>query len=240
MSRFLRGTLTALDRALGFWFQNRCAGCDLRATAVVCPRCFHFPFAEAVPGAWTQSALHYREPWRGILHSIKFENCQARLRLFDGAIAAVSFGFIPEPVAVIPIPLHFTTYARRGFNPAEFLARRVAQRGVGTFQPDVLVKVRSTPSQSTLGVRARKENLRGCFAWRGRVTPVAALLVDDVLTTGTTLDLATDVLTRAGVQRVYRWTLFRASLRTPSPLPAPTTTNRPCADRGVWQSGHLE
>ncbi len=231
MSRPFGRVLEVFDLALGIWFQNHCSGCQRRCDGALCADCLWFPFAEVVPGAWTQSALHYREPWRGILHSIKFENCQARLRLFDAAIEAVSFGFVPEKVALIPIPLHYSTYARRGFNPSEYLARCLARRGVGAFQPDGLVKKRATPPQSTLRERERRKNLSGCFAWRGHSVPEAALLVDDVLTTGATLNGATDVLVQAGVRRVYRWTLFRASLRSPTPRSGHLATNPPSASK---------
>ncbi len=226
---------------LGFWFQAECLGCRRRSDRSLCTGCGGFSFESTLPGAWTQSALRFQEPWRSVLHAIKYERCGSLLRLFDPVIQIQNFDYIGECVTLIPIPLHLSTYAKRGFNQSEFLAKRLARRGVGRFEPDRLIKQRATPPQSTLGREERKRNLNDSFQWFGRRRPVpeAVLLVDDVLTTGATLDAASAVLLRAGVRRVYRWTLFRASsppiFRGTSPEP-----NLPCAYKDALRSGLLE
>ena len=128
---------------------------------------------------------------------------------------------------VIPVPLHRTRKAQRGFNQAHALAVE-SLRSLKKTHPEwrlelssgSLVRQRSTESQAGLTPRQRRQNLRGAFfvsdsdAVRGR----HVLLVDDIYTTGATARACSRTLMEAGAVSVYVATLARAQRRVPLPL----------------------
>ncbi len=107
----------------------------------------------------------------------------------------------PAPDLVVPVPLHPRRLRERGFNPATLLARALARERRVRLDPVALRRVRDTPSQTRLDRRARRRNVRGAFVARARVPP-RVWLVDDVVTTGSTLGEAARALRRAGARSV--------------------------------------
>ncbi len=117
------------------------------------------------------------------------------------------------PDLVVPVPLHRVRLRERGFNPAALLARPLARAFRVGFDPLALVRVRNTPSQTGLDRRARRRNVAGAFQLRGRALPRCVWLVDDVVTTGATLEAAAQELRRGGVRCV----IAICAARTPAP-----------------------
>ncbi len=107
----------------------------------------------------------------------------------------------PPPDLVVPIPLHPRRLRARGFNPACELARAIAGPARLRLAPRALARLRDTPSQTGLERAARRRNVRGAFRAR-RPVPPRIWLVDDVVTTGSTLSEAARALRRAGARRV--------------------------------------
>ncbi len=107
----------------------------------------------------------------------------------------------PGPDLVVPVPLHPRRLRARGFNPATLMARSLARHFRVRLDPVALRRVRDTPSQTGLDRRARRRNVRGAFVARARVPP-RVWLVDDVVTTGSTLGEAARALRRAGARSV--------------------------------------
>jgi ComF family protein len=112
---------------------------------------------------------------------------------------------------VAPVPLHWWRKWTRGYNQSEAVARELAA-GLGvSFESNLLRRVRWTPQQLQPARAARKENVKGAFrvARGARVLGKAVLLVDDVMTTGSTLGEAARTLTAAGAARVVVAVLAR-------------------------------
>jgi ComF family protein len=111
---------------------------------------------------------------------------------------------------VVPVPLHRSRERSRGFNQARELARFL---GVPSF--DALSRTRRTPSQADLPATRRHANVRGAFAWRPNVAVAGSIvvLVDDVVTTGATLNACAAPLLDAGAKEVRALTAARAIVR---------------------------
>ncbi len=106
--------------------------------------------------------------------------------------------------AVVPVPLHWWRRWQRGYNQSEALARSLAARLQLPCQARWLQRIRNTPSQVQQSAAVRRDNVRGAFAARPRpeLRGKTILLVDDVLTTGSTASEAARALRAAGAARV--------------------------------------
>jgi len=193
-----------------------CAGCRaaLEGGAPLCqacdralPRLQRAPLAPA-PLAACVAAVEFRGAVEAWIHRFKYP--RSGLAGLDTAAQAVARMLIleaaaqlppPAPQLVVPVPLHPRRLRARGFNPAGLLARALARELGVRCGPVALRRVRDTPSQTGLDRRARRRNLRGAFAPREPVPP-RVWLVDDVVTTGSTLAEAARALQRAGATHV--------------------------------------
>jgi ComF family protein len=108
----------------------------------------------------------------------------------------------PAPDLIVPVPLHPARLRERGFNPAATLAAALGRDRGLPVDPAVLARVRNTPSQTRLPRAQRAENVSGAFRARRLGLPGRIWLVDDVVTTGSTLREAARTLRRAGARRI--------------------------------------
>jgi ComF family protein len=113
------------------------------------------------------------------------------------------------PQVLIPVPLAQRRFCERGFNQAIVLAEHIHRATRLKLRTDLLVRTRDTLEQAGLDQRARRKNIRGAFELTDKA-PVHVAIIDDVVTTGSTVNEIAKVLKRAGVKRVEVWAIARA------------------------------
>jgi ComF family protein len=118
--------------------------------------------------------------------------------------------------AIVPVPLHPTRQRQRGYNQASLLAIEVGAHLKLPVIQDVLVRTKATAPQVDLGVQERRANVQDAFRCTGNsLSGKRVMLLDDVCTTGSTLESACASLLEAGTLSVWAYTLARAR---PGPL----------------------
>jgi competence protein ComFC len=127
-----------------------------------------------------------------------------------------------EADAVVPVPLHAVRLRERGYNQADLIARPLARMLGLPFRSYLLVRTRPRPDKLRLTRRERWETVRGAYAARegAQVDKLRVLLVDDVFTTGATLDACSKALRKAGAAQVLGLTVARAAFPVAPPVAA--------------------
>ena len=173
-----------------------------------CPRCRRAPSAIAL----ARAVGLYDGSLRAILHAFKYGTRPSLAAPLARLMTDAAGTLLDDVDLVVPVPLHWRRRRRRGFNQAEALARRL-----GKPWQDALGRTRSTPSQTDLPAAQRHRNVRDAFALRRRaeVSGRVVLLVDDVSTTGATLEACARVLRAAGAREVRALTDARVVTRAP-------------------------
>jgi len=154
---------------------------------------------------WIQ---RFKYPGRGISALRPEAEGVVRALILEAGLAARD----PGEARLIPIPLHPRPLRERGFNPALVLARALARHHGVAVATSGLDRVRDTASQTRLGRRARRSNVRGAFAC-DRAAPPTVWLVDDVVTTGATLEEAARTLRRSGAETIHAFVAARTPLQ---------------------------
>jgi ComF family protein len=169
------------------------------------------PFARAVAYGSYEGGL------RELIHLLKYERVRPASNVLGRMLAEVVTELEPSftgPVLVVPVPLHAHKLRQRGFNQSELIARvalKVKASKRLSLAPQVMERCRETLSQIGLTRNQRRENIRGAFAVTKpeELAGRDVLLVDDVLTTGTTASECARILRRAGSGKVWVATVAR-------------------------------
>ena len=163
-----------------------------------------------MPIAWVHALFRLTPPLQSLIHGLKYEHYRRHARFLCAhlryrPVFRERMGF---PDATVPVPLHSARKRERGYNQSELIAEGL-QKQVGLlFLRKALKRVRFTSTQTKLGGEARAKNLRGAF--QADITQVQGkklLLVDDVCTTGSTLEECRQELMRAGATEVGAFVL---------------------------------
>lgn len=206
--------------------RDLCAGCDagLPVIATACPRCaqpYEHPDIRGVcgmcqrqPPAFTRSVALYRyaPPVDHFIRALKFHHGLGMARLLGRRLTMRLQTESPQPDRIIPVPLHLSRLRTRGYNQALEIARPIARVLDIPLDHDSLIRTRATAAQSDLPVEHRRRNVRGAFAVRARanLAGLRIALVDDVMTTGSTVQAASRALLAAGAEEVEVWVAARA------------------------------
>ena len=148
---------------------------------------------------------------------LKFERVEPLGRWFAGRLADVVRREGLAADIVVPVPLHRQRERERGYNQADLVARPLARRLRLPYRAVLLVRTKPRPDKHILTLEERWDSVRGAFATRPgiKVDNLRVLLVDDVMTTGATLDACARALRGAGAKSVIGLTVARAA-RHPS------------------------
>ena len=203
--------------------QDLCRACygELPRLGSACALC-----ARPLPGAGICGACQARPPpfdsaWAPFLYragiaelvaGLKFQGKLTNARLLGELMAqqALAVG-LARPDVFIPVPLHPARLRARGFNQALELARPLARRFGAPLCWQACSRQRNTAAQSSLRAAQRRTNLRGAFRAQRDLGKLSCVVVDDVLTSGSTArELATE-LKRAGAACVHIWVCARAT-----------------------------
>jgi ComF family protein len=173
-----------------------------------------------------RSAGAYEGSLRELIHAFKFEGRRQLAEPLSRLMCRRGLDVLEGADAVVPVPLHTVRLLRRGFNQADDLAREV---GLPVWR--LLRRRRHGPPQASLPAARRRANLKRAYALSFRCAlpesmrrPFAGktvVLIDDVMTTGATLDACARMLLESGVRDVRALTVARAVVKPPHPLPEP-------------------
>ncbi len=151
---------------------------------------------------------------RDAIHALKYRSHEAVAEPLAEIMARAfaGTGLARHADVLVPIPIHTSRLLERGFNQSELLARILARRIGVPLEPRVLRKVRKTAHQVDLPLDERGINIRNSFSVRRpeRIAGKRVLLIDDVFTSGSTLNEAARVLLAAGAREVRAYTLARS------------------------------
>jgi ComF family protein len=155
---------------------------------------------------------------RQAIHHLKYQ----RRRELAPTLGGMLFEYWQEAKLptdlVIPVPLHSSRQQERGFNQAGLLASVLAERARLPLNDAHLTRTRATPPQVGLGAEERKVNVQDAFTWRGNgLEDLRVLLIDDVCTTGATLEACAVALQAGGAKSVWALTLARPRELSSSP-----------------------
>ena len=199
--------------AITFFAPPWCAGCGLpfpypMGEGALCAACARGRASWDRARAVLRYDKHSRRLVLGLKHGDRTHLAAALGRWMRGAGGEVLDG----ADLILPVPLHWTRLFARRYNQAALLAQAIRAAGGPPVAADWLVRRRRTPSQGRLGPAARARNVAGAFALRGdrSVDGKRVVIIDDVLTTGATVEECARVLRRAGAGFIGVLTLARA------------------------------
>lgn len=184
---------------------ERCPLCALPTPgSAICGACLkqppHFDATEAV--------FRYEFPIDRLIQSLKYARRLTSAEFFGTMLARIPVSFRPD--LILPVPLSAERLAQRGFNQALEIGRPTARALKMTQNIDCVRRNRDTPPQSQLAWKDRKKNIRHAFRCDTDLDGKSVLVIDDVMTTGATLDELARILKAHGASRVENRVLARA------------------------------
>ncbi len=194
-----------VNKFLDFFFPRFCLGCK-KEGSWLCEDCRReiklTPSRISLPQIKVASALTFGPPIDELIHYLKYNGIRELVPILgEFLLKRVESLSIEKDSVIVPVPLYLWRERERGYNQSELLARFLgAKRGMKVYQG--LVRAKKTKSQvECKGKGERVKNLKGAFALKEKA-PEKIILLDDVLTTGATLNEAARALQRGGTKKL--------------------------------------
>ena len=147
----------------------------------------------------------HKDAVESTVYAMKYQNRRIYGQTFGKEMAEHFASYLWERkiTLLVPVPLHSGRKRKRGFNQAEIVAKVLSENTGIRMDTGVIRRIKATSPQKELGDKGRKLNIRGAFAARKSVKGEKIVLIDDIYTTGSTVDEAARVLKKAGAENVY-------------------------------------
>ena len=195
----------ACDGAMPYLGAAHCPSCALPTpSGETCGQCVRHPplFARAT------AVFGYAFPLDKLIQAMKYGEQLALANAFSEKLAhGIDKSDLPD--CIIPMPLHPAKLRERGFNQSLLLAAKAARELGIKLLPDACQRVRDTPPQSALPWKERKRNVRNAFRCDVDLTGMHVALVDDVLTTGASLNALAEAVQKRGAIKMSAWVVAR-------------------------------
>ncbi|WP_430521373.1 ComF family protein [Aliivibrio sp.] len=184
----------------------RCQQCGLTTLIPVdkCGACLNHP------PPWDRLICvgEYQRPLKPLIHQFKYQ----RKFWLAYDLAQLLAKHIEEPAPMLaPVPLHWRRALFRSFNQSELIAKHLATALEVDMKPNLFCRIKATQMQQGLDRVARKKNLLAAFKLNPTQLPEHIAIVDDVVTTGSTVTILTKLLKKAGVKRVDIYCICRTA-----------------------------
>ena len=187
---------------------RRCRCCALRLPATVSTLCAHC-LQQSPSFDATLACADYAAPVSGMVLALKNGGRLALARAFGRLLASRIDPEAFDGALFVAVPLAFERQRERGFNQSHEIARAFARARSLRLAHGLLIRTRHAPPQHLLDLDARRRNLRGAFAVRAPVKDRHVAVIDDVMTTGSTMQEIATTLKRAGCTRVTNLVIAR-------------------------------
>ena len=194
------------------WIESSCAQCaiplaDGSGNQLKCGSCLqkppHFDHSQSL-FSYEKNAVH-------LIRQLKYKEKLAYSRLLGRMLAdRVGQDGAALPHCLLPVPLNKKRLRQRGFNQSVEFSREVVKQSGLSLDVSSVARIRDTQSQSGLDKKQRRKNIRGAFQVIRPVCAEHVVIVDDVVTTTSTVNELARVLKKAGVRRVDVWSIARA------------------------------
>jgi len=195
----------ACDAALPYLDAPHCPVCALPIpSGEVCGHCLTDPplFTR------TTAAFGYSFPLDKLIQALKYGEQLALANAFAEKLALrIDRNSLPD--CIIPMPLHPAKLRERGFNQSALLAATLARKLNLELLANACQRVRDTPPQSALPWKERRKNVRNAFCCDKDLTGKRVALVDDVLTTGASLNALAEAVQKRGASEIHAWVVAR-------------------------------
>jgi ComF family protein len=192
------------------FIQHACAQCALPLEGgsrpdSLCGRCLKHPPAFD----HSLSLLRYENKVVQLVTRYKFHDSLSYSRLL-AELLLNALVKVEKPDCIMAVPLHGKRLYQRGFNQSHELAKIIAKKLDVPLTSKAVLRIRETEQQTGLDAKQRRRNIRGAFAVAEPIKYKHVALIDDVVTTGSTVNELARVLKKAGVQTVSVWSIARA------------------------------